>query len=364
MVKPREILKKVETYKPGKPISEVKRELGLSDIHKLASNENPLGPSPLAMEAVREEISSLNFYPDAGCHALRKKLGEKLGFDMEQIVIGAGSEQLLHYLIDAFVGQGDEIVMPWPSFSIYDINTSLREGVAIKIPLTEDFRLDLPAMAEAVNAKTKIVFVCNPNNPSGTIVRKQELEAFIARVPEDVLIVLDEAYIEYVDRAKVADSLRYLKERENIIVLRTFSKAYGLAGLRVGYGIASVEVAAAIGKVKDSFNVHNLAQAAAFAAIDDKVHLMKTIAANNVAKAYICAELDKMGLRYADSETNFILFEIKEDSGKVFEGMLRRGIIVRPGHLLGHPGFLRVSTGAPDENELFIKSLREVLAEV
>jgi len=361
VIKERKALAQVSPYIAGKNIEEVKRDLGIDDICKLASNENPLGPSPKALAAVREEAERMHLYPDPGCYRLKKKLSERLGVAREQLIFGAGSEELLHYLSIAYLEPQDEAVMGWPSFSVYDITTNIMGGRAVKVPLNGQFALDLPVMLAAVGPKTRIVYVCNPNNPTGAVVERAALEDFLAQIPPHIVVVMDEAYIEYVAPELRIDGIEYLRKYDNILVLRTFSKAYGLAGLRIGLGVGNPAVIGAMAKVRGSFNVHRLAQAAALAALDDHEYLENSVRVNNLGKEYLYASFQELGISYVPSQANFILLDIGIDCAVSIPYLLKAGLILRSGAPFGYDKCLRVSVGGPKENERFIKALRELL---
>ncbi len=359
----RPCLEQITPYVPGKPIEEVERELGLSDVIKMASNENPLGPSPLALEAVKEYLHKINFYPDGNCYYLKRALAERYNLHEQNIVVGNGADELITLLGAAYLNPGDEIIMAQPSFSEYDFSARLMDAVPVYVPC-KDFRHDLKAMAAAVTEKTKIIYVCNPNNPTGTIVTHKELEDFLAELPSNILVVLDEAYNEYVGDPSYPHSLEFLKRGFNVIILRTFSKIYGLAGLRVGYGLADEQVIRDINTVREPFNVNSVAQVAARAALNDKKHLEAVLRVNSAGKEYLAGEFTRMGLFYLPTEANFIFVEVGVDSRELFQKLLHKGVIVRTGDIFGYPQFIRVSIAKEEENRRFIKALEECLQEL
>lgn len=349
-------------YVPGKPIEEVKREYGLTEVIKIASNENPLGPSKAAVEAICSAAAGVNIYPDGYCYDLRVKLAEKLGFDKDMFIFGDGTDEILEMLFKAFVSKYDEIIFGDPSFVEYYRNTELMGGKAIKVPLTEDLRFDLEKIAACINVNTKMILLCNPNNPTGTIVTKEEVDKLMRIVPNNVLVVFDEAYFEYaVGDEQYPDSTEYItKGRQNLISLRTFSKAYGLAGLRVGYGIADNKIIELLEKVRLPFNVSLLAQVGATAALGDQKHIADSIALNNEAKNYIYSEVEKIGLKYIPTYANFMLIDVEKSSKEVFEELLKEGVIIRPmGGVIQN--YIRVTTGTMAENRVFIEKLKKVL---
>ncbi|MDN5344572.1 MAG: histidinol-phosphate aminotransferase [Clostridia bacterium] len=359
----REAILAIKPYVPGKPIEEVQRELGVKDVIKLASNENPLGPSPEAVQALREASERAYLYPDGNCYYLKDALGDKLGVTAENIIVGNGTDEIIKMLAEAYINPGDEVVVADPTFSEYEFAAQVMGGRAIKVPC-RSFRHDLKAMAAAITPRTRLVFICNPNNPTGTIIGQVVLDTFLHEVPPSVLVVLDEAYADYVTAEHYPDSLAYVRGgRANIIVLRTFSKIYGLAGLRVGYGVAVPEIIRDLNRVREPFNVNLLAQAAALAALGDEAHIRKSREINDEGKGYLYEQFAALGLQYVPTESNFIFVDLQRDSRKVFQELLKKGVIVRTGDIFGYDTFLRVTVGTPRQNERFIQALREVLAQ-
>ncbi len=350
----------IKPYVPGKPISEVQRELNLENVIKLASNENLLGPSPLAINRMREKLNEINYYPHSDCYYLRKKLAGKLGVGEENLVFGSGADELIHHLMLLFVSSGDEVIVPTPSFVMYEIAAKVMEGKVIKVEL-KNFKYDLIEIKKRISGKTKLIFICSPNNPTGTIVEIEELEKFIRDIPENIFVVFDEAYKEYVESEKYPETINFLNEGHNVVILRTFSKIYGLAGLRIGYGITLKEVVEAINKVRGPFNVNSLAQEAALSALDDVEHLRRSRALVLEGKKFLYENLSKLGIEYVPTEANFILINVKKSGNEVFQSLLKRGVIVRPGEVLGVPGYIRVTIGLKNDNEKFIEALREVI---
>lgn len=358
---PRPAINRLVPYSPGKPIEEVKREFGLTDVIKMASNENPLGPSPRAVSAIQEAALRMNLYPDGAAHDLKVALGHRWDLPTGCIVVGNGSDELIHFVGIAYLRPGDNIVQADPTFSRYESAATLNEAECIKVPV-KDMKHDLDAMADAVNERTRIVFVANPNNPTGTMNTKKEVERLIGRLPGHALLVLDEAYMEYVDDPDYPASEEYVRAGANVLVLRTFSKAYGLAGLRIGYGLAREGIVNAIEQVREPFNVNSLAQAAAIAALNDTEHIERTRAANSEGKRTLMEAFREMGLNFAPTQGNFMFVDLKRDSRAVFNALIQRGIIVRTGDIFGFPTWLRVTIGSANENSRFISALREVLA--
>ena len=354
------MLAAVKPYTPGKPVEEVQRELGLSHAIKLASNENPLGPSRKALEAIRQTAGNLHRYPDSHCFYLTAKLASRLGVEPDQLVVGNGSDELITLATRAFVEKGEEVVIASPTFLIYRIAAEIAGAKLRVIPL-KDFRYDLAGMRRAVTRRTKLVFIANPDNPTGTYVTRAEVEMFMQGLPQQVIVFFDEAYAELVDAPDYPDTREYLP-RHPVIITRTFSKAYGLAGLRVGYGItASRELAQALHKVREPFNVNSLAQAAALAALEDDEHLEAIRRLLREEKPKLYQALRDLGLEAIPSAANFILFHVGPKADSVAQRLLRKGIIVRAMQAWSLPEYLRVTVGLPEENRAFIQSLREEL---
>ncbi|HIE53435.1 MAG TPA: histidinol-phosphate transaminase [Armatimonadetes bacterium] len=352
----------LKPYVPGKPIEEVKRELGLTEVLKLASNENALGPSPKAVQALQEAAATVGLYPDGSCSALKQALAAHWNLEPEQIIIGNGSDELIQFIGLTFLAPGDEVIQADPSFVRYEAAAILNQAKCLKVPL-RNFTSDLEAMAARLTPRTKLIFVANPNNPTGTMNTRDEVERLLDRVPDHVLVVLDEAYYEYVDDPDYPDSLQYVREGRNVIVLRTFSKIYALAGLRVGYGLARPDLIGYLNQVREPFNVNSLAQVAALASLQDPEQVERARRMNREGKEQLYRAFTELGLPYVPSQANFVLVDVKRDSRQVFAALLRRGVIVRTGDIFGLPTHLRVTVGKPEENERFIAALREVLQE-
>jgi histidinol-phosphate aminotransferase len=352
-------------YEPGKPEEEVQRELGLDRVVKLASNEGPWGPFPAALEALARSASSLNRYPDGGAFHLRQALAARHGVVAEQIVTGAGADALIGHLSVAALAPGDEIVTGWPSFISYVLDALKVGGVPVRVPLRDD-RLDLEAVLAAITPRTKLVYVATPNNPTGTMTGRAELDDFFERVPAHVLTVVDQAYLEYIEAPDYPDAVaEYLQAGRRVLVLRTFSKIYGLAGLRVGYGVGPPDVIEAIGKIRRAFDVNTQAQVAALASLDDEAELERRRALTAEGRATLERTLREHGLQPAGpAVANFLYVEAGDDAGPLFEALLRQGAIVRPMGAFGAPGALRITVGTPDENAFFAEALATVRAAV
>lgn len=354
-------LASLRAYVPGRPIEEVQREFGLSDVVKMASNENPLGPSPLVIEAIAEWARFGHLYPDAGCVELKSRLSQHLKLPTQQIAIGNGSDELIHLLSLLLLTSGDSIVMAEPGFSRYEAEAIIAGATTKKVPLDPEARHDLNTMAEAIDDTTRIVWIANPNNPTGTIVRKPALDKFLEAVPDHVAVVLDEAYFEFATDSEYPNSTQYLSNRPNLIGLRTFSKSYGLAGLRVGYAVASHEVIQAIEKVRPPFSVNSIAQRAAMAAINDDLHLDKTIQANRDGVSRLTQFLATMNCTVSESFANFVWCDVGYDAGAIAQSLLSRGVIVRPGGVFGCPNHLRISVGTPEAMGRFEEAFAAIL---
>jgi histidinol-phosphate aminotransferase len=351
-----ENIKNITPYSPGKPIEELERELGIQGSIKLASNENPIGPSPRALTAIKKAVSGLSRYPDGSGYYLSQALAKKYGVELSQIVLGNGSNELIELAVRTFVQQGDEVISADPSFVVYKMITQAAGGVNVIVPLKEN-RHDLEAMAGRITPKTKIIFIANPNNPTGTMNTAAEMEHFMGRVPDNVIIAVDEAYCEYVTRSDYPDSLDYLKAGRTVLALRTFSKIYGLAGLRIGYGITTPELTELMNKVRQPFNTNSLGQIGALAALSDRKHVEMSIALNNEGKQFLYQSFGQLGVSYIPTETNFIMFETQLDGRDLYNALLQKGVIIRP---MGAKR-LRVTIGLPEENKRFAAELEKIL---
>ena len=350
----------IDPYVPGKPMAELERELGIVNSIKLASNENPIGTSPLAMAALQRVLHELNRYPDGGGHDLVRKLSQKLGVPSEMIVIGAGSDDIIGMLTRALLLPGDQAVMPKPSFLMYDIMVRSASAVPVAVPLI-NLAFDLENMAARINDRTRLVFLTNPNNPTGTCITKSDFEAFLLHIPENVVVVVDEAYIEFVRDPDCMQGISYALEERPVVVLRTFSKAFGLAGLRVGYGIMPESIALLLHRVRQPFNVNTPAQAAAAAALDDHDFLEQSLEVVHQGLDYISRRLDSLNIRHFPSQANFMLIDVGTSADEVYNRLLRKGVIVRSMTSYGFPQYIRVSVGLPEENTRFVDALQDVL---
>ena len=352
----------IPAYVPGKPVEELERERGISGAVKLASNENPLGPSPKALEAVQRCLAGVHRYPESGGWALTRKIASRLGLTPGHIVLGNGSDDLIVMLATAFLRPGDEVVMARPSFQMYEIVTRAAGAVPVEVPLA-GYRHDLSAMAGRVTERTRMVFVNSPHNPTGSAVTVREFDAFLAALPPEVIVVLDEAYIEFVRMPDSADSRGYAEGERPVVGLRTFSKAFGLAGMRIGYGIMAPAVAEVLHRVRQPFNVGLPAQKAAEAALDDAEFLEATLQTVHAGVDFLRESLRALGLESLPTQANFVFFRVPGPARAVFEALLERGVIVRPLDSYGYPDGIRVNAGRPDENRRFVDALREALAE-
>ncbi len=350
---------KVKPYVPGKPIEEVRRALGLRSVVKLASNENPYGPSPKACQAIVRASQGLNRYPDGDCYYLRKALSQRLKVSGEQFIFGNGSDELIVLAVRAFVSPGDEVVIANPSFLIYDIASRIAGAKIQAVPL-KDFCYDLTAMKKAVTKKTKIVFLGNPDNPSGMYLTEDQVRTFLKGLRSDVLVFIDEAYFEYVEKDNYPDSINWLQHYPNLIVTRTFSKAYGLAGLRIGYGISNPELADLLNRVRQPFNNNMLALVAAEAALDDVEYLKQTVEMNRAGMRQLTRFFEDINLPWIPSEGNFIAVDMTKPAQPIYEALLKEGVIVRPVANYDLASHLRISIGTKHENQVFINALAKL----
>lgn len=359
----RTTIERVTPYSPGKPIEEVQRELGLSDVVKLASNESPYGPSPRALEAMHRAIEQTRLYPNNLAHDLTEALARHLGQPASRVFVGRGSDEIIHNTGLAFLNPGEEVIYPDPPFSLYPLTAQLMDAVEVPVPL-RDYVHDLDATADAVTSRTKLVFIANPNNPTGTIVTGPELERFLDRLPDHVIACIDEAYYEYVEDEGYPDSLKWINEGRNVIVYRTFSKIYALAGLRVGYGIAPDHLSCAMAQVRAPFNVSSVGQDAALASLGDPDQVTTGRRLNREGISYLEAQITRLGLYAPKSHANFLFVDTRRDSRAVFDVLLRRGYIVRTGDIFGMNTHIRVTVGTREQNEGFVRALEEALREV
>lgn len=356
-------VKGMKRYIAGKPISEVKRELGLEKIVKMASNENPFGCSKRVGESLMKTYQDVALYPDSSSYALREALMNKVGRPIEEIFVGDGSDSLIKVICSTFINKGDEIIMGDHSFSRYEDNAKLSGAVIVRSKM-DNLVFDLDDMTKCITEKTKIMFLCNPNNPTGSSFGKAEFEKLLQEVHENIIIVMDEAYREYVTREDYFDALDYLDAHKNLIVLRTFSKAYGMASLRVGYGFASSELVNYFYRVIDPFDVNLFAQEAAVEALKDQEFIRMVHEENKKGKEYFYQELEELNLPYVLSDANFVLFDTKEDDMLIFERLMKMGYIIRPGTFLNLPGYLRVTVSTMENNKGFMVALKSVLDKI
>ncbi len=353
-------IREIDPYVPGKPVEEVERELKLRAV-KLASNENPLGPSPLAVAAAQRALAEAHRYPDGGGHYVREKLAGRLGVGMENIILGGGSTELIDLVARTLLNHGDEGVTSVGSFPMYYISIRATGARLVEVPLRQ-YGFDLEAIARAITPHTKLVYLANPNNPTGTMFTADAFDRFLEQVPESVVIVLDEAYYEYVERAGYSRSVERVRQGRNLVVLRTFSKVYGLAGMRIGYGIGPAALLEEMNKVRLPFNTSGVAQAAALAALDDAEHVRRSVESNRAGLKQLSEGLAAMGVRYVPSAGNFLLVDLGSDAQPVADELLKLGVIVRPMRWMGFPNAIRVTAGTCQENEKFLSALGQVRA--
>ena len=346
-------------YDPGKPIEETARELGLNpeDIIKVASNENPLGPSPKAIEAMKEAAEGVNIYPDGGGYKLRTAIAEKFGLQRENVILGNGSNEIIELIGHGFLNPGDNVIAAEHAFVVYKLMATLFGAETIEVP-DPGFVHDLDAMAAAITPQTKKIFIANPNNPTGTLVGQDEIERFMDKVPDHVMVIFDEAYYEFLHEPP--NTLKYVQEGRNVVIMRTFSKIQGLAGLRIGYGLTSPEIAEVLQKCRQPFNTNAIAQAGAIAGLLDDEHQQRTRDLNDEGLAYLQGAFEEMGLEYVPSFANFVLVNVG-DGDEGFDGMLKKGVIIRAMRGYKLPGWVRISIGTMEQNERCIATLKEVL---
>jgi len=353
-------LTQLTPYQAGKPLEELQRELGLTDAIKLASNENPLGPSPLAVAAIQENLGSLHRYPDSHAYYLKEDLSLHLGIEPQQLVLGNGSDEILDLLVRALVPPGGEVLSTTHTFLMYGLLTQAVGGVFRPVPL-KAMRVDLEGVLRAVTPQTRLIILNNPNNPTGTTFLRDELEAFLASIPATITLVLDEAYIDFCHEPRVPSALDYLAADRPLVGLRTFSKAYGLAGLRIGYGFGPSELMDYLNRLRLPFNVNRLAQVAARAALQDAAFLARTREVVWRGKDLICQELTRLQLEFVPSQANFILIRMPRPGREVYQAMLHEGVIIRAMDAYGFPDYIRVNVGLPEENRRFLAALQKVL---
>jgi histidinol-phosphate aminotransferase len=355
-----EHIKRLIPYEPGKPIEELERELGIKNSIKLASNENPIGPSSEALKAIEKSLHNIHRYPDGSGFYLKEAIGKFFNLSPSNIIIGNGSNEIIELSVRTFLTPGDEIVMADQAFIVYPIVTQSANCKGIIVPL-KNFTHDLDRMADAVTEKTRMIFISNPNNPTGTAVGREDVERFIGRLRDDIIIVFDEAYYEYVEREDFPDTIKYVRDGRNVIVLRTFSKIYGLAGLRIGYGFAKEELVGYMNRVRQPFNTNSLAQIGAVAALKDTNHLQKSREVNRKGKEYLYGEFKRLRIEYVPTDANFILVKM-EKGREVYNRLLKKGIIIRPLDGYKLPDYIRVTIGLPEDNERFIKAFSGVVS--
>lgn len=351
---------RIHPYVPGKPLEEVTREYGITDAVKLASNENPLGPSPKAMAAVREGISRLHRYPEGAAPILTEKLSDLLGVPKESIVLGNGSDEVISLLTRVFLGPGDEAILPEPAFLMYDIMINCDGADPVPVPL-KDFAINLPAILDRITSKTRMIFLTSPNNPTGLSLSRTAFEAFLNSVPDNIVVVLDEAYIEFTRNPDAVNGIHYINSGKPVAALRTFSKAYGLAGLRIGYGVMPLDMAELLNRIRPPFNTSIPAQLGAAAALDDSDFLAKTLDTVHSGLDRLGSGFEKMGLEYLHSQANFLFVKVPLPSDDLFEALVREGVVVRSMTSYGYPDHIRVTVGTPWENDKLLAAMKKVL---
>jgi len=349
-------------YVPGKPMEEVQKEYGLTEIIKLASNENPLGTSPKALLAMQQALGDTNLYPEGSSRKLREKVAAKYGINEDMVIFSNGADNILLLIAQGFISEGDEVIIGDPTFSVYETAVRIMGGKLIKVPLY-NLTYDLSAIAKKITEKTKLIFICNPNNPTGTIVTEEEVAGFMDMVPTDCVVVFDEAYAEFVGEKSYPQTIKYVKAQRNVLIVRTLSKVFGLAGVRVGYAVGPEHMINILRKVVEPFPVNRIAQAGGLAALEDTEFLNKVLSVTEEGRQYLYQEFTKLGMKYTPSNTNFIFVDLGMDAQVVFKKLLERGVIIRPGNIWNLPNHARITIGTMEQNEKFIKALKEVVNE-
>ncbi|MDH3359511.1 MAG: histidinol-phosphate transaminase [Desulfobulbaceae bacterium] len=350
-------------YPPGKPLEELEREYGITGSIKLASNENALGPSPKATAAIAKALTNLHRYPDGSCYYLANRLAEKIGVKSEELVFGNGSNEIIELLVSTFLTPGEEVITSHPTFLVYQKMVQSQGGIN-KVVELKNLHHDLDNIAAEVTAKTRLIFLDNPNNPTGTAFTAKEFAAFLDKIPETVIVVLDEAYVDFVDAEKRIDARDFLYHQTPVVALRTFSKAYGLAGLRVGFGIMRPEIANYLHRLRQPFNVNTLAQVGALACLDDDEHYQKTMTMTKEGMAWLHEEIKKLDCRPLSSHANFFLVDVGVDGKLLYEKMLSKGVIIRPMAAYGFPDYIRITIGTPAENQRLVPAMAAALQEI
>jgi histidinol-phosphate aminotransferase len=361
MVQSRKVLERIQPYSPGKPIWEVQKELGLNRVIKMASNENPIGPSSKALESIAKNVSTINRYPDAAALKLKEAIADRISVKTDQIIVTNGADELITLISETFLEAGDEIIVPSPSFSEYDFGAHIMGATVVPAKLGQNFDYDIEEILQAVTSRTKIVYLCSPNNPTGTYLPKQMFQELLERLPREILVIFDGAYSHFASADDYTDGIEYISSGYPVVVLQTFSKIYGLAGVRVGYGAAHEDIIQRILKVKEPFNVNALAQAAATAAIYDEAHVDLSKKVNEQGRSQLYKAFSEMNVRYVESMSNFVLIKIDGDAKSFYEKLLAKGIIVRYGAIWGLPDHIRVSIGTYEENAAFIQAMSTIL---
>jgi histidinol-phosphate aminotransferase len=350
----------LKPYSPGKSIEEVRRELGLKELTKLASNENSSGPSPQAIRAIESELGNIFRYPDPPCTLLRREIAKRRGVTEEMVTLANGCDNIIFMIGAAFINEGDEVIMAEPTFTVYEGVTRIMGGRPVAVKL-KDYIHDLDGMAERISPQTKLVFLCNPNNPTGTLVPSAALNRFLALLPDHVVLILDEAYFDYISERDYPDGISLLGSNLNLIALRTFSKIYGLAGLRVGFAVGNEDLIGLLERVREPFPVNRVAQAAALAALRDEGHVERVLRINEEGKAFLSEQFRRLGIDYVPTQSNFIFVDFKRDSQEIYEALLKEGVIIRPGSIWDYPTCARITIGTMDENRRFIEKVEVVL---
>jgi histidinol-phosphate aminotransferase len=356
-------VKEMNRYQAGKSIEEVQEEYGLEKIVKLASNENPLGPAIQVIDTIQSEAKNISLYPDSDSRELKKALSEKYQLDKERIFLGNGSDEILDLLMTLILNQGDEVIQADPAFIKYELAVKSRGGKSIKVPVDTDYKHDLKAMEAEITDKTKAILICNPNNPTGTMLKKEEIESFLERVSDEILIMVDQAYLEYITAESYFDGIELLEKHSNLMLMRTFSKVYGLAGMRIGYALTDPQLVDYLNRIRGPFNVNRLAQKAAVTALESQSHVEICQNLNDKEKNFLYQKFEELGLEYIETHANFLMVDTQMPAAEVFRKLQQQGVIIRPGNQFGMDSWIRVTIGTRADNEYFIRKLKSVLKE-
>lgn len=356
-------IKAMDRYQKGKSVAEIKEEYDLEKVVNLASNVNALGPAIQVIDTIQSEAKNVNAYPDSESSALKEALAAKYDLGEDQVFLGNGSDEIIDLLLTLILSPGDQVIQADPAFVKYELAVKARRGESVKVPLTADYKHDLAAMEAEITAKTKAIFICNPNNPTGTMLEPKAIKSFLERISDEILVIVDQAYQEYITASEYFAGIDSLAEHPNLVLLRTFSKAYGLAGMRIGYGLADSRLVSLLNKIRGPFNINSLAQQSALTALESESYLETCHDLNASQKEALYQKFEKMGLEYIETEANFVMVNLESSAEEVYQKLLERGVIISPGGQFGMENWIRVTIGTRADNEFFIRNLKKVLAE-